>query len=258
MAYETLILDINENIAVLTINRPASLNAINQKMMSELHHFFTEEVYNLPVKGVIITGQGEKSFIAGADISEFLNKDLEDKNIADKGHNVFFAIERCSKPVIAAINGYALGGGCELAMACHMRIASEKAILGLPELNLGLIPGYGGTQRLPQLVGKGKATELILTGEAINANYALQIGLVNKVVKPGNEVDAAIELLKIIFEKGPLAVTMAIDSINAYYDQNRNGYQQEVENFVSLTKTKDFIEGATAFLEKRKPNFEGQ
>lgn len=257
--YTNLLLDIQDGIAILTINRPKALNALNGKTIEEIEQFFTKDALEITdLKGVILTGAGEKSFVAGADISEFLHlKKGEGKGFSMKGHDIFFAIEQFPKPVIAAVNGYALGGGCELAMACHIRVASEKARFGLPEVNLGILPGYGGTQRLIQLIGKGKAIELMLTADMIGAEEAKQLGLVTHVMPAGEAVAKATELLNKIATKGPIAVTKVIEAVNAYFHYLADGYEAEADGFSDCTETTDFKEGASAFLEKRKADFKG-
>ncbi len=260
MTYENLLFDIQNDILTITINRPKALNAINNPTMKELRYFFgTEGPTRSDFKGVIITGAGEKAFVAGADIKQFLGLGAgEGADLSQIGHDAYFFIENFDRPVIAAINGFALGGGLELAMACHMRIASEKARMGQPEVNLGLIPGYGGSQRLVQLVGKGKAMELLLTADMIKADEALRLGLVNHVVPVGEEIEKAKEILMKIATKGPLAITKTIKLVNAYFDKNVDGFALEVEEFGHCTTTADFREGASAFIEKRKANFIGK
>jgi len=260
MEYQNLLIKEEDNILVVTLNRPKALNALNKRTMDELAYFFGEDKTpkQLSVKGVIVTGAGEKAFVAGADIKEFLGMDAErGSNLSRKGNEVMFLIERFPKPVIAAVNGFALGGGCELAMACHLRIASENARFGQPEVNLGILPGYGGTQRLTQLVGKGKAMELLLTGDMVKAPEALTLGLVNHVVPVEDLIAKATEILKKTATKGPLAIARCIQCVNANFDETVDGYQAEVSAFGEISNTKDFIEGATAFLEKRAPNFTG-
>ncbi len=260
MSYETLIVEKRENIAIVTINRPKVLNALNATVIEELEKAFTELKNDPEVGAVILTGAGEKAFVAGADISGLVELNpLEGKMFAEKGQAVFNLIENLGKPVIAAINGFALGGGCELAMACTIRIASEKAKLGQPEVNLGIIPGYGGTQRLPRLVGKGRAMELILTGRMVDANEAYQIGLVNKVVPPEKLLDEAIEMAKLILTKGPLAVKFAMEAVNRGLEVSlEDGLKIEADLFGMCCATEDKVEGTKAFLEKRKPNFKGK
>jgi len=257
--YKNLLLEVTDGIAVLTINRPKALNALNAQTLKEINQFFTKDALEIAdLKGVILTGAGEKSFVAGADISEFLNlKEGNGKAFAMKGHDIFFAIERFHKPVIAAVNGFALGGGCELAMACHIRVAGEKARFGQPEVNLGILPGYGGTQRLIQLIGKGKAIELMLTADMIGAEEAKQLGLVTHVIPLGQEVAKAKEIIQKIATKGPVAVSKVIAAVNAYFNYLEDGYDKEADGFSDCTSTADFKEGASAFLEKRKANFTG-
>lgn len=262
MQLENLLTEIKDNILYVTINRPKNLNALNIKTIVELDEVFEEYMYHDDVKGVILTGSGEKSFVAGADISEFADFTPEQgKTMSENGHDTFDKIENYNKPVIAAINGYALGGGCELAMACHLRVASENAIFGQPEVNLGIIPGYGGTQRLTELIGKGKAMELLMTGDSINAAMAKELGLVNYVV-PQNELLAKCEeILKKIFTKGPVAVNKVIQCVNAHFRSGGyvgDAYQTEVTQFGQCMETEDFIEGTSAFMEKRKAEFKGK
>lgn len=260
MIYENIKVEFKDNILFLTINREKAMNALNRRTMTELHHFFYETApENEAARGIIITGAGEKAFIAGADIKEFLELDTEKgAELSRFGQEVFYFIEHFPKPVIAAVNGFALGGGCELAMACHIRIAGEKARFGQPEVNLGIIPGYGGTQRLIQLVGKGKATELLMTGEMIDAAEAYRLGLVNYVVPQGEEVAKAVDILKKIASKAPLAISKVITCVNAYFNKETEGFDFEIEEFGKLTGTEDFKEGAAAFVERRSPNFKGK
>lgn len=260
MTYENLLIEEENGILILTINREKALNALNSKTILELHQFFGQDAASRKdIKGVIITGAGEKAFVAGADIKEFLGLEAEmGKQLAQRGQDVFFMIERFHSPVIAAVNGFALGGGCELSMACHMRIASEKARFGQPEVNLGIIPGYGGTQRLIQYIGKGKAIELMMTGDMINADEAYRLGLVNHVVPHGEEVGKAKELLEKIGQKGPIAIQKVIEAVNAYFQDGEDGFAREVTEFGITTGTADFKEGASAFIEKRKADFKGE
>ncbi len=260
MAYETLIVEKKENIAIVTINRPKVLNALNATVIDELERCFKELQQDPEVGAVILTGAGDKAFVAGADITGLVELNpLEGKRFAERGQAVFNLIENLGKPVIAAINGYALGGGCELAMACTIRIASEKAKLGQPEVNLGIIPGYGGTQRLPRLIGKGRAMELILTGRMVDAQEAYQIGLVNKVVPHDKLMDEAIEMAKTILSKGPLAVKYAMEAVNRGLEVSlEEGLRIEADLFGICCATEDKVEGTKAFLEKRKPNFQGK
>ena len=257
MTYQEILADLKEGTFYITINRPQKLNALNKAVLEDLAHAIAFANENQDVKAILITGTGDRAFVAGADISEFQNYNLEEgKKLAKIGQDsVFNAIENCSKPVIAAINGFALGGGLELAMACHIRIASENAKLGLPEVTLGLIPGYGGTQRLAQLVGKGHAFEMIFTADMITAERALQIGLVNHVVGAEFLLAKADEMLNKIKQRAPLALTSAIKAINAGLNSQQNGYETEISEFAKCFDTEDFKEGVTAFLEKRKPLF---
>ncbi len=260
MEYNNLIVELADDIITLTISREKALNALNKETMQELNHFFTvEALQNKSLKGIIITGAGPKSFVAGADIKEFLGLDADaGKEMAKYGQDVFFAIEQFHRPVIAAVNGFALGGGCELAMACHMRIAGEKARFSQPEVNLGLIPGYGGTQRLVQLIGKGKAMELLMTADMVGAEEALRLGLVNHVVPQGDEVTKAKEILLKISEKAPLAISKIISCVDAFYRICEDGFAKEVAEFGACCKTEDFKEGAAAFVERRKADFKGR
>lgn len=255
--YETLLTSLDDHILTITINRPDKLNALNKTVIAELEEAVGEINANDSIKAAIITGAGQKAFIAGADISEFVGfSSGEGMDLARRGQEVFFEIENSPKPIIAAVNGFALGGGCELAMACHFRIASENAQFGQPEVNLGLIPGYGGTQRLPQLIGKGRALEFLMTGNMINAATALQWGLVNYVVPQEELLQKTISILESINKKAPLAIAKCISSVNAGYTSN--GYITELEAFGESFDTEDMKEGATAFLEKRKPFFTGK
>jgi enoyl-CoA hydratase len=260
MNYENLLIAIENKIALVTINRPTKLNALNKATLAELHSAFNDLEANEAVKVIILTGSGEKAFVAGADIAEFADfSAAEGTQLAAEGHQkVFDHIENLKKPVIAAVNGFALGGGLELAMACHFRVASNNAKMGLPEVTLGLIPGYGGTQRLPQLVGKGRAMEMILTAAMITAEEAMQYGLVNHVV-PQNELIVFCQgLAQKIIQNAPVALSEAIQAVNASFDKTKNGYEAEINAFGRLFGTADFKEGTTAFLEKRKANFSGK
>jgi enoyl-CoA hydratase len=249
-----------DGIYLVIMNRPKSLNAINDETMKELHDFFgTKALQIADLKGIIITGAGEKAFVAGADIKQFLTLDVEKATEKSRfGQEAFFFIERFPKPVIAAVNGFALGAGCELAMACHLRIAGEKARFGQPEVNLGIIPGYAGTQRLIQLIGKGKAMELCMTGDMLRADEAQRLGLVNQVVPVGEEVAKSKEMMAKILTKGPIAIQKIIETVNAYFQYDEDGFQKEVTEFGNLAGTKDFKEGATAFIEKRAADFKGE
>lgn len=260
MSYENLLTDERGTILYVTLNRPQALNALNQATLSELERLFgADYAGRQDITGVILTGAGDRAFVAGADIKEFVAvaEQGDGAAMARRGHDIFFLIENFHRPVVAVVNGFALGGGCELAMACHLRVASEKARFGQPEVNLGIIPGYGGTQRLNQYIGKTKATELILTGEMITADEALTLGLVNYVVPAGEATAKAEELLALIGRKGPVAIEESIKAINAYY-ANQAGYAAEVEAFGRTTRTADFREGASAFVEKRSPKFTGE
>lgn len=246
---------IENNIALIKICREKQLNALNQAVLDELSLVLNNVQINSSVKAVIITGQGEKSFVAGADIKEFQNFSKEEgRLLAQNGqHNVFDKIENFSKPVIAAINGYALGGGLELALSCHIRVASENAKLGFPECSLGLIPGYGGTQRLGQIVGKGFAFEMILTGKMIDVNRAQNIGLVNQISQLESLIEDAKKIAKSCIKNSPKALSAAIKCINkSFYT---DGYELEIKEFSELFENDEFKEGVLAFLEKRRPNF---
>ena len=241
----------------ITINRPKKLNALNKDTISELHEAFDELDKDEDVRVILVTGSGEKAFVAGADISEFANFDKDQgKELAARGQaQLFDFVSGLGTPVIAAVNGFALGGGLELAMACHIRVASANARMGLPEVSLGLIPGYGGTQRLPQLVGKGKAFEMILSGSMIPAEEALQWGLVNHVVELEDLEDFCIGLAKKIKANSPQAIAAAIKAVNAGFSDGTDGFKAEIDLFGNCFGTDDFDEGTTAFLEKRKPDF---
>ncbi|MEM1220977.1 MAG: enoyl-CoA hydratase-related protein [Bacteroidota bacterium] len=260
MEYQNLLISEDGPIIVVTLNREQALNALNGETIKELKYFFgTDLPARAGVRGVILTGAGSKAFVAGADIKEFAGLDApKGRELAQRGQDVFFLIEQSKVPVVAAVNGFALGGGCELAMSCHLRIAGEKARFGQPEVNLGLIPGYGGTQRLIQYLGKGKAMELMLTADMIGAEDALRLGLVNQVVPAGEEVAAAKAMLEKIATKGPVAVQKVIEAVNAYFDKALDGFALEVEAFGQTTATEDFREGTAAFVEKRPANFQGK
>ena len=254
-----LILDNREHILTITINRESKLNALNTETLSELHKAVSDAFNDPTVGGIIITGSGPKAFIAGADIAEFADYSVEEgKQLAKNGQeNVFDLIENGSKPVIAAINGFALGGGLELALACHIRIASLNAKMGLPEVSLGLIPGYGGTQRLTQIVGKGRALEMIMTADMITAEDAYRMGLVNHIVEADSLIEKAREIIRKINQRSPFAIAGAIKAVNAGFEAGKNGYAIEVEEFSKCFGTADFKEGVDAFLKKRKPEFKG-
>ena len=254
--FNNLLVNTENQIHYITINRPDKLNALNKETVSELGKAIKNIYSDNNVRGVIITGAGTKSFVAGADISEFLGLSPEQgKAMAQAGQDVFKAIEECPKPVIAAVNGFALGGGCELSMACHIRVASKNAKFGQPEVNLGLIAGYGGTQRLIQYIGKTKATELHMTADMLTAEEARTLGLVNYVVPQDQLMDKCKEILQKIFTKSPKAVAGVIASVNAYYSEGVDGFKTEVDEFGKCFGTSDFKEGTSAFLEKRKPVF---
>ena len=257
--YQTLLSSLDNNVLTLTINRPEKLNALNKNVFSDLDNALNNIETNPEIRSVIITGAGPKAFVAGADISEFneLSKD-EAMAMAQTGQDIFFRIERCNKPIIAAVNGFALGGGCELSMACHFRIASENAKFGQPEVNLGLIPGYGGTQRLVQLIGKGRALELLMSGNMIDAHEAKEFGLVNHVTGADNLLEQAKFILSVINSKAPLAVAACIKTVNAVYNETINGFDLEINEFGNCFATEDKKEGVGAFLEKRKANFKGK
>jgi enoyl-CoA hydratase len=258
--YNNLALSINNRILVISIDRPERLNALNFETIAEIKQALQEAYDDPDISGIIFTGSGTKAFVAGADIKEIAElNELNGRRFSENGQEVFTEIENCEKPIIAAVNGFALGGGCELAMACHFRIATADAKFGQPEVNLGLIPGYGGTQRLTQLVGKGMAMELLMTGEMINAEEARQIGLVNHVVATQEDLmPRAEELMGKILDKAPLAVGMIINCVNTVGKPEENGYQVEANSFANCCRTEDFKEGTAAFLEKRKPIFRGE
>lgn len=258
MTYSSLLFEVNDGICVITINRPDKLNALNKSVFDELDHALDEISKRPDIKSAIITGSGEKAFVAGADIAEFTSLTAEDgEKLARRGQKVFDKIENSSKIIIAAVNGFALGGGCELAMACHFRVASENAKFGQPEVNLGLLPGYGGTQRLTQLIGKGRALELLATGGMIDAVTAFNYGLVNHVVPLFELIAKSKSILSVINTKAPLAVAACIDAVQYAYDLHKEGYLQEASSFGELLQTNDSKEGVAAFLEKRKANFTG-
>ncbi|MGZ5243591.1 MAG: enoyl-CoA hydratase/isomerase family protein [Bacteroidia bacterium] len=259
MTFENLIYTAEENIATIKINRPDKLNALNISTIKEIKQAIRAAENDESVKGIIITGEGSKAFVAGADIAEFSNfSAAEAKEMSENGHDTFNAVEHCEKPVIAAINGFALGGGCELAMSCHMRIAATNAKFGQPEVNLGLIPGYGGTQRLVRLIGRSKATELLLTGDMIGAEEAKTLGLVNHVVAPEELITKAKDILQKISKKSPLAIAQTLRLINHYYDKKDNGFAEEISEFSHCFDTEDFKEGVDAFLNKRAAQFTGK
>ena len=257
MSFNNILLEIDDKLAYITINRPKKLNALNKETIAELHEAFAEVDLNDTIRVIILTGSGDKAFVAGADISEFADFDVANgAKLSKQGHEILYDfIENLSTPVIAAINGFALGGGLELAMACHFRVASDNAKMGLPEVSLGVIPGYGGTQRLPQLVGKGKAMEMIMTASMITASDAQENGLVNYVVSQDELIPLCEKLAKRISFNSGTAISAAIKAVNANFKDGINGFNVEVEQFGNCFGTDDFEEGTTAFLEKRKPNF---
>lgn len=257
--YQTLLASLENSIYTITINRPDKLNALNKDVFTDLNTALDEIENNQDIKSVIITGAGPKAFVAGADISEFnaLNKD-QAMALAKRGQDTFARIESSSKPIVAAVNGFALGGGCELAMSCHFRVASENAKFGQPEVNLGLIPGYGGTQRLVQLIGKGKAMELLMSAHMIDAKEAKELGLVNYVTTADTLLEHTQKILDVINSKAPLAVAGCIKAANAVFDESKDGYVLEIEEFGNTFNTEDMKEGVTAFLEKRKADFKGK
>lgn len=260
MNFDNIQFENKGGIATLTINRPSKLNALNKATIQELHEAFTAAEIDEEVKVIILTGSGEKAFVAGADIAEFADFSVEEgSRLAAEGQRLLFDfVANFSKPVIAAINGFALGGGLELAMAAHFRVASENAKMGLPEVSLGVIPGYGGTQRLPQIVGKGRAMEMIMTAGMVDANQALQYNLVNHVTTPEELLPFAEEISRKIMKNSLVAISAAIKAINANYDPQLNGFEVEIEEFGHSFGTEDFKEGTSAFLGKRKANFPGK
>ena len=259
MNYQTLLIILENGILTVVINRVEKLNALNKEVLEELNKVLDEIERNPAVRSVIITGAGSKAFVAGADITEFSGLSKEDAMaMAKRGQDTFFRIENSAKPIVAAVNGFALGGGCELAMSCHFRVAAENAKFGQPEVNLGLIPGYGGTQRLVQLIGKGKAMELLMSAQMIDANEAKQLGLVNYVTTPETLLEHTKKILTLINSKAPLAVAGCIKAANAVFDESQNGFETELNEFGNCFVTEDMKEGVSAFLEKRKAVFTGQ
>ncbi len=260
MSYQNILSEINDGITTITINRPTKLNALNKETIQELRDAFKKAKKDKKTKVIILTGSGEKAFVAGADISEFADFDVENgANLAAEGQKILFDyVENLSTPVIAAINGFALGGGLELAMACHFRIASDNAKMGLPEVSLGVIPGYGGTQRLPQLVGKGRAMEMVMTAGMIDAETAKAYGLVNHVTTQDDLIPLCEKIAGKIMRNSSVAIKGAIKAINANYKDGVDGFKEEIKQFGKCFGTKDFTEGTTAFLEKRKAEFPGK
>lgn len=260
MSFENILFEENDGIAYISIDRPKKLNALNKQTIKELHEAFASAEEDPDIKVIILSGTGEKAFVAGADISEFADfSPAEGKRLAAEGQEKLFNfVENLSKPVIAAVNGFALGGGLELAMSAHFRIASDNAKMGLPEVSLGVIPGYGGTQRLPQLVGKGRAMEMIMTAGMIDARQALEYHLINHVTTLEELIPFAEKLAAKIMNNSPVAISAAIRAINSGYETGVNGFEVEVEEFGRAFGTEDFREGTTAFLKKRKANFSGK
>jgi len=259
MILKYLLTNIEDGILTISINRPKKYNALNIALLQEIGAVLHLYKTSAEVKGVVLTGVGEKAFAAGADIAEFAEfNGKQGKAMAIKGGKVFDLIETYPKPIIAAVNGYALGGGCELTMACHIRVAAENAIFGQPEVNLGLIPGYGGTQRLVQLIGKGKALELLMTGDNVKADEALRLGLVNYVVPQAELIEKCKGILRKIMTKAPVAIAEIIAAVGAHFTDGVNGFDAEIEAFGACFLTEDFKEGTSAFVEKRRPKFIGK
>ncbi len=254
--YNNILTTVENNILTITINRETKLNALNIETLQEIKKAVSDAQSDNKVKGIILTGAGTKAFAAGADISEFVNfNEKEGTKMSADGHSVMNTIEQSAKPVIAAVNGFALGGGCELAMACHIRIASENAKFGQPEVNLGVPPGYGGTQRLVQLIGKSKALELLLTADVISAHSAMEYGLVSDVVPLEDLMPRCAEMLNKLATKSPMAIAKVIACVNDYFDNTKNGFDTEIAEFGKAFSTNDFKEGTDAFLNKRKASF---
>lgn len=260
MNFDNLLFDTQDGIATITINRPSKLNALNRETIQELHEAFKSADEDKDIKVIVVTGSGDKAFVAGADISEFADFSVDQgSELAAKGQELLFDfVANLATPVIAAVNGFALGGGLELAMAAHFRIASDNAKMGLPEVSLGVIPGYGGTQRLPQLVGKGRAMEMIMTAGMIDANQALEYGLVNHVTTQDELLDLGYKIAGRIMRNSSVAIASAIKAVNANYDKGIDGFEMEIEEFGNCFGTEDFKEGTQAFLQKRKADFPGK
>jgi enoyl-CoA hydratase len=260
MTFETLLYEVDdEGVLLITINRPDKLNALNAGVLDDLDRAFRSASDDAAVRGVVLTGAGPKSFVAGADIRQFTELNaLSAYRFALRGQEVFNRIEGLPKPVVAAVNGYALGGGCELTLACHLRVASEKAIFGQPEVNLGLIPGYGGSQRLPRIVGRGLALEMVLTGESVSAQRAYEIGLANYVVPAEETISKAREIVQVIGSRAPVAVSLALDAVRASDLPLAEGLRHEAALFGAACATEDFKEGVDAFLNRRNADFKGK
>lgn len=258
--FKNLNLQVDEGILTIQIDRQDKHNALSTVILDELRAAVNEGYDDPAVKGMIITGAGEKAFVAGADIKELtVLNELNGRKFAENGQEVFALIDNCHKPIIAVVNGYALGGGCELALACHLRIATENAQFGQPEVGLGIIPGYGGTQRLTQIVGKSQALEIMMTGKMLSASHAKELGMVNYVLPDkASAIEKAKEVLGEIFKNAPLAVGLVITCVNAVYSEQENGYQTEANSFANCCKSNDFKEGVAAFMEKRIPDFRGE
>lgn len=260
MTYENILINTENSIATIVINRPTKLNALNKATIQDLHEALHALEKDAEIRAIIITGSGDKAFVAGADISEFADFSVQEgAQLAAQGQELLFSfVENLSTPVIAAVNGFALGGGLELAMSCHFRVASENAKMGLPEVSLGVIPGYGGTQRLPQLIGKGRAMEMIMTAGMINADEAKTYGLVNHVVPQTELIPLCNTLAEKIIKNSPMAISQAIKAVNANFKDGVDGFKTEIKSFGHCFGTADFKEGTAAFLEKRKANFKGE
>ena len=256
--YKTLVTELSDGIFTITVNRPDKMNSLNMDVLNELDAAIDEVYKKTEIRSALITGAGLKAFVAGADISEFLGLTVEQaKQLAKKGQSLFDKIENCSKPIVAAVNGFALGGGCELALSCHFIYAGENAKFGQPEVNLGLIPGYGGTQRLTQVIGRNRSMELLMSGNMITAKEAMEYGMVNKVVPQDELLSKTKEILITIQSKAPVAVSKVIECVNNF-DHAQQGYDLEIQKFGECFETEDMKEGASAFLEKRKANFKGK
>jgi len=258
--YKNLKISTKGDVIIITIDRVEKLNSLNHETLQELGTAIQGVYDDKEIRGAIIIGEGDKAFIAGADITEIAAlSEVNGRKYSESGQETFALIEDCHKPIIAAVNGFALGGGCELAMACHLRVATENAKFGLPEVKIGIMPGFGGTQRLTQLIGKGKALELMMTADFISAQEAKELGLVNHVVASRQDLIAKCEeILAKITANAPLAIGMVVNCVNAAFNEDENGYQTEANSFSNCCKSSDFKEGTSAFLEKRKPNFVGE